>query len=171
MNRRSDARHPTRGGRVYISLGSNVGDRWVHLMHALEGIHQHVAVDLVSPVYETEPWGYTEQPRFLNLVISGYTQLSPHELLHELKAIERRLGRRPTFRFGPRVIDLDILFYNTLVLETPELVIPHPLLHQRAFVLVPLNDIAPDLWHPRLRRRVRDLLAELPVDGVLPAVR
>ncbi len=157
--------------RVYIGLGTNLGNRWAYLVRALTALEAYVSVDQASPVYETAPWGYTRQPSFLNMVVSGQTALAPHALLRTLKAIETQLGRRPTFRYGPRVIDLDLLFYGSAVINTPELVIPHPQLHQRAFVLVPLHDLAPDLWHPLLRRRVRDLLADLSTTDVRPAVR
>ena len=156
--------------RVYIGLGTNLGDRWGNLLRAVEGLQDFIEVDSASPVYETEPWGYIHQPRFLNAVVTGTTALSPRSLLEALKALETRLGRKPTFRYGPRVIDLDILLYDMRVLETPELQVPHPHLHERAFVLVPLCDLAPDLVHPKLGRRMRDLLQGLDVSGVRAAV-
>ena len=152
--------------RVYIGLGTNVGDRWGNLARALAHLQELLTLDQVSPVYETEPWGYTDQPPFLNAVASGRTDLAPRALLTSLKALERTLGREPTFRYGPRVIDLDILFYGERVLLAEELIIPHPRLHERAFVLVPLADLAPDLVHPVLGRRVRDLLAGVDTGGV-----
>ena len=124
-----------------------------------------------SPVYETEPWGYADQPAFLNQVVQAETQLAPLELLTHLKALEQALGRTPTFQNGPRLIDLDILFYDDLVLDTstgsvPPLVIPHPRLHERAFVLVPLADLAPELVHPRLGRSVEQLVETVDRRGV-----
>jgi 2-amino-4-hydroxy-6-hydroxymethyldihydropteridine diphosphokinase len=101
-------------------------------------------------VYETPPWGVTDQPPFLNAVCYGRTALPPDQLLTLLKDLERDLGRTATKRWGPRVIDLDLLFFDDLILTTPTLTIPHPLLHERAFVLVPLHEIAPDLNHPVL---------------------
>lgn len=101
-----------------------------------------------SPVYETAPWGYTNQPDFLNQVIKAKTDLSPEQLLATLKSVEATLGRVPTFRYGPRPIDLDILLYDDLVIETPQLTLPHPRLTERAFVLYPLADLDPDLRHP-----------------------
>ncbi len=156
--------------RVYVALGSNLGDRWGYLSRAVERMRAFMTVDAVSRVYETAPWGYADQPDFLNMVLSGETDLSPRGLLAALKEVERDLGRRPTVRYGPRVIDLDILFYDRVCTSTPELTIPHPRLHERAFVLVPLADIAPDLIHPCLGRRVRDLLEMLPTEDVRPAV-
>jgi 2-amino-4-hydroxy-6-hydroxymethyldihydropteridine diphosphokinase len=119
-----------------------------------------------SHVYETQPWGVTDQPAFLNMVIQGETHQKPQILLKSLKLLETRLGRLPSARYGPRKIDIDILFYGALVLNTPELTIPHPSLHERAFVLVPLADLAADLLHPVLGKPIRQLLAELNTSGV-----
>jgi len=119
-----------------------------------------------SPVYETEPWGYADQPPFLNMVVRAQTELSPRGLLDRLKEIESTLGRVPSFRYGPRQIDLDILFYDELVLDSESLVVPHPRLHERAFVLVPLASIAPALLHPRLGLSVAQLLETVDRRGV-----
>jgi 2-amino-4-hydroxy-6-hydroxymethyldihydropteridine diphosphokinase len=151
---------------VYLALGTNTGDRLANLRMALGVFPPDVMVKAESPVYETEPWGYTDQPAFLNMVIRAETDLSPLALLAHLKGLEQALGRVPTFRNGPRLIDLDILFYDDLTLDSPSLVIPHPSLHERAFVLVPLADLAPGLVHPLLGRSVGQLLETLDRRGV-----
>jgi 2-amino-4-hydroxy-6-hydroxymethyldihydropteridine diphosphokinase len=127
-----------------------------------------VTVLVSSPVYETEPWGVTDQSAFLNMVIKGETHLSPRNLLKHLKRLESRLGRLPSIRYGPRKIDIDILFFADILLATPALTIPHPALHERAFVLVPLADIAPGLIHPVFGKTVLQLLAEVDASGVKP---
>ena len=143
---------------VYLGLGSNLGDREANLSQALRLLGQRgVWVDRVSSIYETEPVGYLEQPRFLNAVCRVSTELGPEELLSLAKEVEGLLGRRPSFPNAPRPIDVDILFYEDLVMESPELTIPHPRLAERAFVLVPLAEIAPDLVHPALGIEVREL--------------
>jgi len=152
--------------RVYLALGTNLGDRLTNLRAALGAFALDVIVKAESPVYETEPWGYADQPAFLNMVVCAETDLSPIELLTHLKALEQTLGRIPTFRNGPRLIDVDILFYDGLVLDTPSLVLPHPRLHERAFVLVPLADLAPGLVHPRLGRSVSQLVETVDRRGV-----
>lgn len=120
-----------------------------------------VNVSAQSPIYETPPWGYLDQPSFLNQVIQGSTQLKPETLLKHLKQLEVQMGRAPTIRYGPRLIDIDILFYDDLILAGPELAIPHPHLHERAFVLVPLADVAPEFHHPVNGKTVRELLAQV----------
>lgn len=156
------------GVRVYIGLGSNLGDRKEALVQAVAALPPQVQITKQSPVYETEPWGYEDQPPFLNQVVEGRTELDPRSLLEHLKAIESRLGRQPSFRYGPRRIDLDLLFYSKMVIENGDLRVPHPRIQERAFVLVPLADVAPDLRHPVLNRSVRELLEEVNTDGVQP---
>ena len=153
---------------IYIALGTNLGDRSANLYTAVEALSPRVIVTERSPVYETMPWGMTDQPKFLNMVIKGRTEQTPLRLLNTLKRLETRLGRVPAVRNGPRLIDLDILFYDDLVRASPRLTIPHPRLHERAFVLIPLADLAPDLVHPRLGRTVREMLADLDQTGVVP---
>jgi 2-amino-4-hydroxy-6-hydroxymethyldihydropteridine diphosphokinase len=151
---------------VYLALGTNLGERLDNLHAALNAFAPQIRVTEQSRVYETEPWGYADQPAFLNLVIRAETLLSPQALLGVLKELEATLGRTPSFRNGPRLIDLDILFYDDIILDTPGLVIPHPRLHERTFVLVPLLDVAPDLMHPILRRTMSQIMQELNGSGV-----
>jgi 2-amino-4-hydroxy-6-hydroxymethyldihydropteridine diphosphokinase len=151
---------------VYLALGTNLGNRLANLKAAREALTPQMNIKAKSPIYETPPWGYTEQEKFLNQVLKVETYLEPEALLKHLKRLEVALGRVPSFENGPRLIDLDILFYDELVIHTPELVVPHPRLHERAFVLVPLNDIAPDLVHPEFKKTVQELLAEHDTSGI-----
>ena len=151
---------------VYLALGTNLGDRMANLRAALSALPPEVNVLVCSPVYETPPWGYPHQPAFLNQVVKAETNLPPLELLAFLKGIEAQMGRQATFRDGPRVIDLDILFYNDLVHETPALSIPHPRMAGRAFVLIPLADLAPSLSHPVLGLKIQEMLADVDRTGI-----
>ena len=151
--------------RVYIALGANLGDRRANLIDAISQLRQKVVVELISSVYETEPAYVTDQPRFYNMVLLGCTSLGPDELLRFLKSIERRMGRERKLRYGPRPIDLDILAYEDLQLDTPDLTIPHPRIAERAFVLAPFAEIAPDLILPGQQQRIAELFQQLEGGG------
>ena len=151
---------------VYLALGSNLDDRLANLKQAITALSPQMEVKAKSRVYETPPWGYTEQPTFLNQVIKASTYLEFEPLLKHIKRLEIALGRTPSFKNGPRLIDVNILFYDDLVLNTASLVIPHPHMHERGFVLLPLMDIAPDLVHPVHKKSVREMLASCDVSGI-----
>ena len=142
---------------VYIGLGSNVGDKEENIRKAVDLIKERCKALKVSSLYETEPVGYEDQDWFLNCVLKGETDLDPQELLGFLQSIEKKLGRVRTIKDGPRSIDLDILFYGDRVVKKENLTIPHPRLHERGFVLIPLLEIEPNLTHPTLRRTVKEL--------------
>lgn len=159
---------------AFLGLGSNIGDRAKNLKKAEELISGIEGVDVISSssLYETEPVGITDQPRFLNCALEIGTTLSPGELIVRLKGIEREMGRADAVRWGPRIIDIDILLFGDTVVETEvdgmELVIPHPEMAKRGFVLVPLAEIAPDAVHPVLNMSVTGLLEDLgDVGGVV----
>ena len=153
---------------VYLGLGTNLGDRSKNLQDAVEALSPLVKIKRASPVYETEPWGYTEQPSFFNQVVEGTTDLSPLDLLVYLKQLEVRLGRKATFLYGPRQIDIDILLYDDQVVNLPNLTIPHALIPERAFVLVPLADLAPHYQHPLIKKTIQELVSEIDTTGVHP---
>lgn len=152
--------------RIYLGLGSNLGDRRASLDAAAAALPPAARVLRRSPIYETAPWGYLDQPAFLNQVIEAETESTPAELLTELKDIERQLGRQPRFRNGPREIDIDILLYDDLVLNEGTLQIPHPRLHERAFMLAPLSDLAPGLKIPGQEGTVGEYLEQLDQSGI-----
>ena len=152
---------------VYLGLGSNLGDRLSNLKRALSLLAQELTVCRVSSVYETVPWGYRDQPHFLNCVCHVDTFLEPGEVLALVKDVERRVGRLPSVQWGPRVIDVDMLLFGNRVIEEAGLKIPHPRLWQRAFVLVPLAEIAPKLVHPVCGLTILELLERVEgKDGV-----
>ncbi|RMG03710.1 MAG: 2-amino-4-hydroxy-6-hydroxymethyldihydropteridine diphosphokinase [Nitrospirae bacterium] len=146
----------------YIGLGSNVGGRERNCEKAVSILKERgVSILKMSSLYETPPWGVEDQPDFINMVVEAEAELRPLELLNLLKEIESDMGRVKTYRWGPRLIDLDILFYDTLVVDTPELKIPHPYIEKREFVLRPLSEIAPGLRHPVTGKTVREMLESL----------
>ena len=147
---------------VYISIGSNLGNREENCLRAITLLSgEGILVKRRSSLYETEPWGVTDQPRFINMSLEMETEKEPEKLLEVLKGIEKRLGRQDTSCWGPRIIDLDILLYDDRIIDRPNLQIPHPLMHERDFVLKPLSEIAPKKIHPVLKKTVEELLAEL----------
>ena len=155
---------------IFLALGSNLGNRAANLKEAIASLPPQMEVKAKSKVYETPPWGYIEQEKFLNQVLMAKTYLEPEALLKHLKRLEVALGRKATFQNGPRLIDIDILFYDDLVFESPMLMIPHPRVHELGFVLLPMMDIAPDYVHPVKQKSVRDLIAGCDLRGIVQIV-
>jgi GTP cyclohydrolase IV len=151
---------------IYLALGTNLGDRRGNLTTALQRLREIMEMEIVSSVYETEPVGYTDQPRFLNLVCRGETRLEAQALLLVAKEIEAAVGRTPSVRNGPRLIDIDILFYDDLHIQKSSLTIPHPRIYERAFVLVPLAEIAPEFKDPISGKTVQELTEAISHVGV-----
>lgn len=151
---------------LFLAIGSNLGDRQHNLHSALQAVRRIAEVEKVSSIYETEPWGYTDQPAFLNQVLAATTLLSPFEVLNSIKSMEGEIGRTPTFRYGPRVIDIDILLYDDLIMDEDRLILPHPRMTERAFVMVPLEEIAPQHIHPVFQQTIHDLLQNLDTGSV-----
>ncbi|MCE1255701.1 MAG: 2-amino-4-hydroxy-6-hydroxymethyldihydropteridine diphosphokinase [Anaerolineae bacterium] len=152
--------------RIYLGLGSNLGNRLQNLKDAQNGLAAVCQVKRASAVYETAPWGFNDQPAFLNQVLEISSQLPPQDLLKVIKGLEANLGRTPTFRYGPRLIDIDILIYADLVLHAENLTIPHAMINQRAFVLVPLAELAGDMTLPGTTKTIAELMAAVDCSGV-----
>ena len=152
--------------QVFLGLGSNLGDRLENLRAAVTAIKQFADVQEWSSIYETPPWGLLEQPYFFNMVVSVRTNLEPPALLSAIKSLETRLGRVPSERYGPRLIDIDILLYGNEIYHLDDLQIPHPRLTERPFVLVPLVEIAPNRQHPVLKERLSELITQIDVSDV-----
>lgn len=153
---------------IFLGLGTNLGDRTANLQTAIAGLAKKLRITAVSPIYQTPPWGVINQPDFLNLCLAAETGLPPADLLKFVKKLEVDLGRVPAERWGPRLIDIDLLFYANQIIETEKLIIPHPRLVERAFVLRPLADIAPEFVHPVLGSTIAELAANVDDEGIRP---
>ncbi len=148
--------------RAFIAIGTNLGDRKRNIELAVKKMEAtQIAVIKKSPIYSTMPYGYKNQPIFLNCVVETQTDMSVEELLHTLQKIEKEMGRTKKIRWGPRIIDLDIIFFDNNIINKPDLQIPHPDMQNRDFVLKPLKDIAGDFMHPVLHKTVKELLEQL----------
>jgi 2-amino-4-hydroxy-6-hydroxymethyldihydropteridine diphosphokinase len=156
---------------VYLSLGSNLGDRQVQLQDALAKLAAVGRVVATSSFYETEPVEFTQQPWFLNCAIALETNKTPEQLMAAILRIEEEMGRRRVQKKGPRAIDIDILLFDNTIVDSKELTIPHPAMHQRRFVLEPLAEIAPELLHPVLKKTLGELLDSLPPGQVVKRLK
>lgn len=147
---------------IYLGLGSNTGDREKNLMRCLELLNSNreIRIIQISSIYEAEPFGYKQQPNFFNMVVEIATDLKPFKLLEITQDIERKIGRKKTFVWGPRIIDIDILSYLNLLIKHPDLHIPHQQLHLRRFALIPLKEVADRYFHPKLNKTIDHLLVE-----------
>ncbi len=155
---------------VYLSLGSNIGNRAAHLREAIEHLGTLGEVTAVSALYETEPVEFTRQAWFLNCAVALQTEMLPKQLLAAVLRIEREMGRRRTVAKGPRVIDIDVLLFGSSIIDAPQLTVPHPAMHERRFVLEPLAEIAADVRHPVFKKTIRELRDELPRGPVVKKV-
>ncbi len=158
-----------KGNRVFLGLGSNIGNKRKNLINAIKLIdsHNHIEIKDISKFYLSPPYGFEEQESFINCVIEIATDLTPFDLLKVLKEMEKKLGRKPTFRWGPRIIDIDILFYEDVIINEKELIVPHPDIQNRAFVLVPMVEIDSEFFHPLLKKTVYQLMNELNIRDIM----
>ena len=153
---------------VYIALGSNLGDRLENLRNAVRSLFPSAPVCRLSEIYETPPWGYLQQPPFLNMAVEAQTSLALQNLLNLVQSIEKKMGREKEILNGPRVIDLDILFIESIISQDDQLTVPHPRMRYRGFVLRPMMDLAPQFIHPELGLSISALLQECNLDGISP---
>ena len=153
--------------RAFVAIGSNIGEKLQNCLKAIRLLDSVKGCRVLkkSSFYKTEPVGYKEQDWFINCAVLIETELNPYELLDRLQEIEVLMGRKKSFKWGPRVIDLDLLLYEDMVINGKRLTIPHPLMHKRRFVLVPVSELEPDLIHPVLNRSVTDILRDISEDG------
>ncbi len=152
------ALHPSKNNTIFLATGSNLGDREAMLREAAQLIQSHIGKTIAtSSIFETAPWGNTDQPDFFNQVLKVESPLKPDAVLEKIFFIEETMGRRRTFKYAPRVIDIDILFFSNKIINEENIKIPHPLLHKRSFVLAPLLEIAPDHIHPVFDQSIRQL--------------
>lgn len=152
---------------VYVGIGTNLGDREENIAKSIVEMGKFCKILKNSQIYETTPVGFLDQDNFLNMVVKMQTDFEPQDLLKKLKDIEKRLGRKDIIRFGPRIIDLDILFYNNIVFVSENLEIPHKRMHERKFVLVPMCDISPSFIHPKLNKACLEIYKELDTDEII----
>lgn len=148
--------------KVFLGLGANVGNKKKNIIDAISLLKEKIKNIQVAPIYETKPWGYKNQDNFLNTALKGNTSLSPSELFKFVKETETRIGRIKRFKWGPREIDIDILFYDKLIYKDEKLEIPHPRLHERDFVLKPLMNLEPNFIHPIMKKTMSELYLKLP---------
>jgi 2-amino-4-hydroxy-6-hydroxymethyldihydropteridine diphosphokinase len=150
---------------IFLGVGTNLGDRHANLVAARMAVSKFILIEKTSRVYETAPWGFLDQPDFLNQVWEATTTLMPLDLMHQLQQVETDLGREPSVQYGPRLIDIDILLYSNLVYRSTEMIIPHPHISERIFVLAPLAELVPDLLIPGFDLSVKELVDAHAVNG------
>ncbi|WP_293444441.1 2-amino-4-hydroxy-6-hydroxymethyldihydropteridine diphosphokinase [Persephonella sp.] len=157
--------------KVFLGIGSNVGEKIPYIKKAVTLLSKILTDMEKAPLYISKAVGFEDQPDFINTVISGYTDIEPYELFKKVKDIEKKVGRIKRFRWGPREIDIDILFYGNLLIEKDDLIIPHPRIHERDFVLKPLSDLDPDFVHPVFKKTVKELLLNLKEKSIISSLQ
>lgn len=153
--------------KAFLSLGTNLGNKTENINNAIKELGSFLTIKKISKTYETPPWGFEDQDSFYNICLEVETGFSASDLLHKVKQAEVTLGRIPTFNWGPRLIDIDIIFFNSDIINNDNLKIPHPFMHERAFVLVPLCDLIPDFIHPVLNKKIIDLKDKTKTDNII----